>query len=215
MGFIRDLVQDDSVGFVEAGVEHVGLFFVAKKAGAQRFIIDACASNRLFFILLPDRCSQKKDSVMSNFRERLRTLKTDPRDPPTLRMRFIRCAFPDGCKRSFALPAVLASEIGYAGNTIHQKRLAPDSLILLVPTTLPMGFSWAMFFVKMSRTHVRLRGVLILLFLFGVTTPHQRCSVANMAWDRLVSAGRMLSIFRFWRAGQTASTFISHVYLQV
>ena len=36
MGFVRDLVQAGSVGFVEVAVEHVGLFSVAKKAGAQR-----------------------------------------------------------------------------------------------------------------------------------------------------------------------------------
>ena len=49
MGFIRDLVKAGSVGFVETAVEHVGLFFVAKKVGAQRFIISARASNSTFF----------------------------------------------------------------------------------------------------------------------------------------------------------------------
>ena len=39
MGLVGDLVKAGSVGFVEDAVEHVGLFFVAKKA----------ASNRLFF----------------------------------------------------------------------------------------------------------------------------------------------------------------------
>ena len=42
------LVKACSVLFVESAVEHVGLFFVAKKARAQRLIIDALASNRLF-----------------------------------------------------------------------------------------------------------------------------------------------------------------------
>ena len=41
VGFIRDLVKAGSVGFVGTAVEHVGVFFGAKKAGAQRFIIDA------------------------------------------------------------------------------------------------------------------------------------------------------------------------------
>ena len=43
-GFIRDLAKAGSVGFVETAVEQVGLFCVAMKAGAQRFIIDARAS---------------------------------------------------------------------------------------------------------------------------------------------------------------------------
>ena len=46
--FVRDLVKAASLGFVETAVEHVGLLFFAKKAGAQRFIIDARASNRHF-----------------------------------------------------------------------------------------------------------------------------------------------------------------------
>ena len=45
VGFIRDLVNAGSVGFVETTIEHVGLFFVAMKAGAQRFILHARASN--------------------------------------------------------------------------------------------------------------------------------------------------------------------------
>ena len=43
VGFTRDLTTAGSV------VEHVGLFFFAKKAGAQRFTIDARTGNRLFF----------------------------------------------------------------------------------------------------------------------------------------------------------------------
>ena len=44
-----------SVGFVEDAVQHVGLFFVAQKAGGQRFIVDVRASNRHFWnpLLLP------------------------------------------------------------------------------------------------------------------------------------------------------------------
>ena len=38
--------------------------------------------------------------------------------------------------------------------------------------------------------------VLILLSSFALTTPHHHCSKGNMAWDRLVSVGRMLTQFR-------------------
>ena len=48
VGFVRDLVEAGSDDSVEDAVEHVELFFVAKKAGAQRFIIDAHASSRYF-----------------------------------------------------------------------------------------------------------------------------------------------------------------------
>ena len=49
--FVRHLSKAISVRFVEDAVEHVGHFFVAKKAGAQRFIVDARASNRHFLRL--------------------------------------------------------------------------------------------------------------------------------------------------------------------
>ena len=76
MGFIRVLVKAGSVGFVETAVEHVCLFFVAKKAGAQRFVIDARATNGIFSTFLLVRCSLGKGSVMSNPSERQRTLRT-------------------------------------------------------------------------------------------------------------------------------------------
>ena len=47
-----------------------------------------------------------------------------------------------------ALPAVLAAEVGYNGRTVNLKRLVSHSLIYPVPTTLPVGFSWAMFFCQ-------------------------------------------------------------------
>ena len=46
VGFVRDLVKTGSVSVVDA-VEHVGLFFVAMKAGAQMFIFDARVSCRI------------------------------------------------------------------------------------------------------------------------------------------------------------------------
>ena len=48
MGFIRDRERAGSVGFVEMAVVHLGLFFVAKKAEAQRFIVGPRANNRVF-----------------------------------------------------------------------------------------------------------------------------------------------------------------------
>ena len=64
----------------------------------------------------------------------------------------------------------------------------------------------------MSRSTVRSREVRIPLFLFVVTTPHHRCSVANMAWDPLASVGRVPTILGFSSVAQTATL---HVSLQV
>ena len=107
-------------------LKNVGLSFVAKKAGAQRFIFNARASNQHFFKTSPASCSQARDFATSNFRERL------------------------------VAPTVFASEVGYSGESIERKRLVPNSLIYLVPATLPMGFSWAMFFCQDVTDHCTL-----------------------------------------------------------
>ena len=116
----------------------------------------------------------------------------------------------------FALPVVLASAVGHAGQTVEQNRFAPDSLKYFILTTFPIGFSWAMFFL--SKCHEPLYSRRKCLFSsdhFVVTTPHHRCSVANMTWDRFVSFGDMLTILGFWFAVFTVLTFISHASLQV
>ena len=80
-------------------MEHVGLFFVAKKAGAQRFIIDMRAGKWHLLNPLLDRCSQGRVFAMLNFRGRLKTLETGSLVPPMSRTRFTGCAFLDCCKR--------------------------------------------------------------------------------------------------------------------
>ena len=57
----------------------------------------------------------------------------------------------------------------------------------------------------MSRTTVLPLEVLILFFLLVVTNPHRGCSVANMAWDRLVSVGRMLTILGVLARGENCT----------
>ena len=59
VGFVRDLVKAGSVAFVEDAVEHVGLFFVAKKGWRHLGL-----------------WSQVTDLATSNFMERRRTLIT-------------------------------------------------------------------------------------------------------------------------------------------
>ena len=58
----------------------------------------------------------------------------------------------------FALPAVLASEVGYTWETIDQNRLVPDSLIYFVLTTPPTGLSWVLFCCQDVPDHCTLTG---------------------------------------------------------
>ena len=127
-----------------------------------------------------DRRSQVKDFVMYNSNQ-----KTGLSVRPISRARSIRCAFLDGCRPFFALPAVLASEVGYMGKTIEQKRLAPDSLIIPVFTTLPIGFLGRCFSVKKSRTTVLSLEVIILFICGDHSTPplHGGGTWHGVAWS--------------------------------
>ena len=154
MGFIRDLTTAGSAGFVETTVEHVGLLFMAKRAAAQRLTIDAGARNRHFLNPPSGPLPTSKNSTMSNYRERLKTLKIGLRVRPTLRMRFIRCAFLHGCKRFLHCP--LFSHLKLA--TQEKRSTSPDSLIDPVPTKLPTGLSWAMFLCQDVTDHCTLDG---------------------------------------------------------
>ena len=58
----------------------------------------------------------------------------------------------------FALPAVLASEVGYTGKRLTEKRHVPDSLMYPVPATLPMGFAWTMLFCQGVTDHSTFTG---------------------------------------------------------
>ena len=69
VGFVRDLVKAGSVEFVDTAVEHVGLFFGAKKAVALRFILDARSSNRHFLNPQLDSCSQVRELRHVAFQE--------------------------------------------------------------------------------------------------------------------------------------------------
>ena len=121
-------------------------FLLQRRLELRKFKTDVRTSNRHFSepSLWPLLTSD--GLVISNFRERLKTLRTGLWDWLILRMRFHQMRIPGcGCKRFFELSAVLASEVGYTGKTNHE-RLASNTLICPVPSKLPMDFTWAMLF---------------------------------------------------------------------
>ena len=122
-----------------------------------------------------------------------------------------------GCLQAFfAIPTVLSSEVDYTGRTVNPLTSCSRLLDLPCPYNTSDGFFLGD--VLLSRCHGSLhvhREVLILLSFFVVTTPHHRCSVANMARDLLASDGLMPTIWGSRHAAQTALTFIWHVSLQV
>ena len=146
-----------------------------------------------------------------NFKECLRTVRAGLSVQLISRMRSIKCVSLDRYRRFFflALPAVLAFEVGYTGKTVDHTCLAPDSLIYPVPTALPTGFSWVMFFCQDVADHCTPKG--------SVDSPffvcRDQCTPSlegNMASNPLASVGRLLTSLGCWLAAQTAQTFILH-----
>ena len=145
------------------------MLFGAKKAGAQRFIVDARTNNRHF--LRPPSGPLLTGQGLSHveFRGALQDAQNWFVGSAVIKNAFHQMRKPIWLQEFCALPAVLTSEAGYTGKMVDQRRLAPDSLVYPVRTTLSIGFSWAIFSVKRSRITARTREVLTLLFSVVVT----------------------------------------------
>ena len=105
----------------------------------------------------------------------------------------------------FALPAVLASEVGHTGKNVDQKRLVPDSLMYLVRYDTPDGFSWEMFFCQDVTDHCTVTRSADFPLSFGRDT-----AARLQTWH-----GSVLTTLGFWLVALSALTFILHVLLQV
>ena len=158
VGFVRNLVTAGSVGFVEDAVEHVGLIFFAKKAGAQWFVVDARVSNRRSLRPPPGPLLTGEELCHVEFQGAPEDAQNWLVGSADIENAFHQMGIPWWLQAFFALPAVLASEVGYTGKTIDRRRRAPDSLKNPVPATLPMGLSWAMFFCQGVTDHCAFAG---------------------------------------------------------
>ena len=161
--------------------------FVAKKARAQRFIIDARASYRHFFSPFCGSLLTQEGLCHVEFQGALDYAQHNLKGSADIENAFHQMRIPGWLRAFFALPAVLASEV-CSGSTINQKRLAPDSLIYTVPTTLLMVFSLAMFFCQDVTDHCTLAGM-SLLFVLAVTPLHttaQQQTRHGVPWFPLV-----------------------------
>ena len=141
MGFVCDLMKAGSVGVVETAVEHVGLFSVARKAGAQRFIIDARASNRHLLSPPSGPLLTREGLFHVEFHGALEGLWVRPMS----RTHFIKCAFLDGSRRFLNFPLFSHPKL------VTLEKLSTKTTDVLMShnlTTRPMGFSWAMFFLS-------------------------------------------------------------------
>ena len=118
-----------SVGFVERAAEHVGLFFVAKKAEAQRFIFCARASSPRPLLTGEGLCHVEDQGAPEDTQNWF-VGSADIKNA---------CAFWDGYKRFLHSPLFSHPKL-FTLEERSKKRLAPGSLLYIVPTTFPMIF---------------------------------------------------------------------------
>ena len=152
VGFIRDLVKAGSVGCVETAVEHVCLFCVDKKAGAQRFIIDTRASNRLL-LSPPSRPLLTGEGLCHvELQGALRTTITGLWVSADIKNTFHQMRIPGRLQAFFCTACCPRIRSWLHGNNDRGTTIC--SLLL----GLPYGFSWVMFLCQDVTDHCTLAG---------------------------------------------------------
>ena len=137
VGFVRGLVKAGPVGFVETAVEHDWSLLRCQEDWAQRFIIDARASNRgegLCHVEFQGALDDAKDWFVSS---------------TEFKNVFHHMRILGWLQAFFALPVVFASEVGCTGKNVSATTTC--SRFVDIPcsndaSTLPLGFDLAMFF---------------------------------------------------------------------
>ena len=105
----------------EDAVEQVGLFFVAKKAGAQRFIVGACAGGH--FLGPPSGPLLTGEGLCHvEFQQAFDDAQNWLVGSADIKNTFHQMRIPGDCWRFFALHAVLASEVGYTRSKTSRSR---------------------------------------------------------------------------------------------
>ena len=148
--FIQSMLSKGLVDFCFDPAEEVGIFFVWKKGRkALRMIIDARRANLHFGD--PPHTDLLTSEGLSSF-------EIDFSDGPPeifvgtsdIRDAFHRLIIPRWLRKFFALPPVRAGDVGIS--SLEGRPVAADALIHPVPVSLPMGFSWALFFCQETGT---------------------------------------------------------------
>ena len=146
--FIRDLHKRDMVDFDFSVVESAGLFFVTKKSGSLRLVIDARRSNCWF---------SAPDSVALATGQAFGDLEFSSDDPVYIGQVDIKDAFyhfelPESLRCYFGLPSVRAGDVGVTaigGRPVH-----PLTRIYPRMKALPMGWSHALWFCQVLHRRI-------------------------------------------------------------
>ena len=143
--FVKDLLQRGLLRMSLGAKERVGVFFVKKKGGRLRLILDARRVNEWF---------RKPPHVALVTSEGLGRIEVtgDELGPETLDLwvgtadvkdAFHRMRMPRWLGDYFGLPPVRAKDLGL--REVEGEPVSPDALLTPIPISLPMGFSWSLF----------------------------------------------------------------------
>ena len=166
VGFLRDLVKADLLDFTIIPTALCGIFFVCKKDGSLRLILDARRANQFFrrppsTHLVTGEGLSRVELVLSDDESWWHVSGYESADGSFLpcdtdsgwrvaagdiQNAFHNMLMPRWLRLYFGMPAVTASELGISGLVVDGVRLAPKQLVHPLPKALPMGFSWSMFF---------------------------------------------------------------------
>ena len=152
--FIGELVQSNLVGFTTRPRSQVGLFFVSKKSGKLRMIIDARRTNKLFRKPPSTQLGSTDAWCRAEVAEQgeLFFAQEDVKDF------FYRLRIPQALGEYFCLPLVdpilLKEQIGYIPH--EMQNIIDQSTAPIYPylRVLPMGFSWAFHLAHESHSHL-------------------------------------------------------------
>ncbi|CAK0903327.1 unnamed protein product [Prorocentrum cordatum] len=141
-GLVRRLQAAGMVTFSAAPRERCGLFFVRKKSGKQRMVIDCRRANCWF--KRPSTVALATGSALGELAvpegEQLYVGHVDICDA------FYHFGLPEAFRDYFALPAVKAGDVGLS--VLGGRSLAPGSRVWPVLAVLPMGWSHALYWCQ-------------------------------------------------------------------
>ena len=188
VGLVRDLVEADSVGFFDNALS------LSKKADAQGFIVNARASNRHCSIPSFGPLLTGEGLCQVEFQEAPEDAQNWFVGSSDIEDTFHQMRIPGWLLAFFALPTVLASEVGYTEKRSIEDVLHPIFCYFLSPRHCQWVLLERCFSATMSQVMVPSQDMRIPLFSSVVATRHDRGSGANMACDPLASVARMLTV---------------------
>lgn len=139
-GFLRRLYASSLIDYsVKPGREQIGLFFVTKKSGKLRLIVDARRSNAHFGE--PSYVSLATGDSLGN-------LEFESGQEVTIAMADLKDAFyhlslPQCLRDYFCLPSIRAKDVGIS--SLDGRRLKGDERLTPRLAVVPMGWSWALY----------------------------------------------------------------------